>query len=394
MKWSVSDKGCLYTFICSFSIAVLRRMRVINKNDLKTSVNNVIKNNEQTVVGVKNKGQKFIYSDIESADELRLDFDMTVYPLKKFFLPQSETLMKYDLTKGYDLQAVNEAEPLVVFGAHPYDIAALQQMDTVFKDANEDQNYIKKRDESIIVGVNIVNVSPYSFAGSMGTAIIDEGFDLMLTDIGDSYAIEVGSKKGEEFLGQFSNVKDADEAVEEKVAEHKNTITARFERRLNFQVEELPLMLRKNIDDEVTFQKELSNPTVILRGMLRRSIKNEMFWEEHSKKCLTCGTCIMVCPTCYCFDVRDEPELNIKKGAKVRTWDGCMLQEFAKVATGENFRSAKSARYRHRFLRKGLYNYQRYGVIACVGCGRCSSQCLPDIADPSKVFNDWKEVIG
>ena len=71
-----------------------------------------------------------------------------------------------------------------------------------------------------------------------------------------------------------------------------------------------------------------------------------------------------------------------------------MFQDFAKVATGENFRSSKSARYRHRFLRKGLYNYERYGFIACVGCGRCVSQCLPDIADPSVVFNDWKEVIG
>ncbi|UCF49598.1 MAG: 4Fe-4S dicluster domain-containing protein, partial [Thermoplasmatales archaeon] len=78
----------------------------------------------------------------------------------------------------------------------------------------------------------------------------------------------------------------------------------------------------------------------------------------------------------------------------IRTWDGCMLQEFAKIATGENFRFPKSERYRHRFLRKGLYNYERYGMIACVGCGRCSSQCLPDIADPSKVFNDWKAVIS
>ena len=354
-----------YKFKNKFSIALLwRPMKIISKTNFKTSVNKLIKEDPRKVVGVKNKGDKFIFGDLNSADELRLDYDTSLYPPKKYFLPQKETLMNYDLTKGYQLKEVNEVEPIILIGVHPYDIVALQQLDKVFQDGNADQNYLKKREESIIIGVNIVNVSPHSFAGSMNTATVEEGFDLMLTDIDDSYAIEIGSKKGEQLLNGFSNVVDAKDKDKEKVEEFKNTIISKFEKRLNFQVEELPLMLRKNIDDEVTFQKELSNPTVILRGMLRRSIKNEMFWEEHSKKCLTCGTCIMVCPTCYCFDVKDEPDLSLKKGNKIRTWDGCMLQEFAKVATGENFRSSKSARYRHRFLRKGLYNYERYGFIA------------------------------
>jgi NAD-dependent dihydropyrimidine dehydrogenase PreA subunit len=369
-------------------------MKIINKTDFKASVNKLINDGSRRVVGVKNKGEKFVFGDLNSSDELRLDYDVTLYPPKKYFLPQKEILMKYDMSKGYQLKDVNEVEPLILIGVHPYDIVALQQLDKIFQDGNADQNYLKKREASIIIGVNIANVSPYSFAGSMDSAIVEEGFDLMLTDVNDSYAIEIGSNKGEQILKGFSNVADAKDDIIEKVSEFKNTIVSKFERRLNFDVEELPLMLRKNIDDEVTFQKELSNPTVILRGMLRRSIKNEMFWEEHSKKCLTCGTCIMVCPTCYCFDVKDEMDLSLKSGNKIRTWDGCMLQEFAKIATGENFRSSKSERYRHRFLRKGLYNYERYGIIACVGCGRCSSQCLPDIADPSKVFNDWKAVIS
>ena len=209
-----------YKFKSKFSIALLwRPMKTISKTNFKTSVNKLIKDDPRKVVGIKSKGEKFVFEDLNSADELRLDYDVSLYPPKKYFLPQKETLMKYDLTKGYQLKEVNEVEPLIMIGVHPYDIVALQQMDKVFQDGNADQNYLKKREESVIIGVNMVNISPYSFAGSMNTAIIEEGFDLMLTDIGDSYAIEIGSKKGEQLLNGFSNVTDANDEDKEKVAE-------------------------------------------------------------------------------------------------------------------------------------------------------------------------------
>ena len=83
----------------------------------------------------------------------------------------------------------------------------------------------------------------------------------------------------------------------------------------------------------------------------------------------------------------------MKCGERVRTWDGCLLEDFAKVATGENFREDSASRYRHRFMRKGKYLHDKFGFIACVGCGRCGSSCLPDIADPTKVFNELKEMV-
>ncbi len=368
-------------------------MKIITKNDFENSVNKMIKEDPRTVIGVKAKGAKFVFDNLDSANELRLDYDVTILPPKKYFLLQNETLMKYDLTKGFDFEEVNKVDSKIIIGVHPYDIAAIQQMDKIFKEKNEDQNYIRKREESIIIGVNIVNVSPYSFAGSMNTAIVDNGYDLMLFDIGEMYAVEIGTEKGKELLNKYAKTSDAGDEIKTKVDEIKRSMNSKFEKWLDFSPEELPVMLKKNIDDEVTFQKELSSPTSMLRGMLRRSIKNEMFWEEHSKKCLSCGSCITTCPTCYCFDVSDNPDLSLKKGEKVRTWDGCMLQDFAKVASGENFRPSKSSRYRHRYLKKGLYLYERFGFIACVGCGRCASNCLPDIADPTKVLNDWKEAI-
>jgi NAD(P)H-flavin reductase len=95
----------------------------------------------------------------------------------------------------------------------------------------------------------------------------------------------------------------------------------------------------------------------------------------------------MVCPTCFCFDVKDEVALNLKEGERLRFWDGCMLVDFAKVATGENFRHDRASRFRHRIFRKGKYVIERYGRVGCVGCGRCAIACLAGIASPLEAFN-------
>ena len=130
-------------------------------------------------------------------------------------------------------------------------------------------------------------------------------------------------------------------------------------------------------------------PTELPR-LLRRSFEHGI-WAEQARKCLSCGSCNLVCPTCYCFDVKDDVDISLKTGNRYRTWDGCVLEDFAKVAGDENFREERLQRYRHRFYRKGMYLYDKYGQIACVGCGRCASACLPDIADPIAVYNALKE---
>ena len=89
--------------------------------------------------------------------------------------------------------------------------------------------------------------------------------------------------------------------------------------------------------------------------------------------------------------MQDDIELNLKDGERMRKWDGCQLQDFAAVGTGENFREHKTDRYKHRFYRKTLYLYQKFNHLACVGCGRCSSVCLPNIADPVDIINTMKE---
>jgi sulfhydrogenase subunit beta (sulfur reductase) len=98
-------------------------------------------------------------------------------------------------------------------------------------------------------------------------------------------------------------------------------------------------------------------------------------WEELGARCLSCGSCSMVCPTCYCFDVTDEVELGGRSGTRVRTWDSCLFKTHALVAGGENFRKHRSSRIMFRFYHKQRGFVAEYGRPSCVGCGRCAAAC-------------------
>ena len=102
-------------------------------------------------------------------------------------------------------------------------------------------------------------------------------------------------------------------------------------------------------------------------------------WLEIAARCYSCGSCNTTCPTCFCFDVKDEIDLSMERGVRKRMWDSCQLIDFAEVASGHNFRGERWQRVKHRWHRKFLYLYERLGRPYCVGCGRCSRACTVDI---------------
>jgi sulfite reductase subunit B len=336
-------------------------VKIISKSDFDTFVNNLIKNAYFEVIGVKEKQERYVFDLLESADELCLDHDVTILPPKKYFLPQTEILMSYDLTKSFNVKENLEVKPRIIIGMHPYDVIALEQMDKVYLDSQKDDFYKKRREKTIIIASDIQNVSDRSFAASMNTNTTDKGFDLLLTYIEDKYTITIGSQKGKKLLEKYAKVKDAKEADIKKIEAVRKKTLKKYKKKVKIPKEEWSSFLVAKYDSGV--------------------------WEERSDRCMECSSCTMVCPTCYCYDVKDEVSLNLKKGDRTRTWDGCLLHDFTKVSSGEVFRQDIKDRYRHRFFRKGNYLSERYGFIACVGCGRCGIACLPDIADPSDVIN-------
>ena len=339
-------------------------MKILLKQDFADFVNALIKDEGWNVIGVKSKGDKFAFGPLESASELRMDYDVTLLPPKKYFFPQRETLFKYNLAGGFSAENPEEAKPTVIFGVHPYDIVALFHMDEIFRETKSDPYYFNKRESTIIIGVNIQKMSKWNFSAYMGCATVDYGYDLMLTDLGNRYAITVGSQKGGELLSKYAkNVTGAFARDIQLVGQKKREIMNMSQQKFDFSPELIP-------------------------ELLKRSYEKSDFWEEHSEKCLACGSCVLVCPTCYCFDVKDNPDLSLEQGERIRTWDGCLLEDFAKIASGENFRPTRPTRYRHRYFKKGKYLFDRFGFISCVGCGRCGSNCLPNIANPVDLFND------
>jgi len=303
------------------------------------------------VIGPVAKGEKFVFATLQDPADLRLDYDTTLLPPKKFFVPPAESLMKFETMENEVLSADVPSWPRVMFGLHPCDINALMLMDNVFLGEYEDPYYKARRDTTLLVGVSCTP-SATCFCSSWGTDEVHWGFDIFLSDLGDRYFVSVRSVKGAELLDRFVDtlpITEQDTADLQRVtAEFKDA----FPRELD--TAQLPLLLDAKFDDAI--------------------------WDELGDRCLSCGACSMVCPTCYCFDVRDRLSVDGQSGERVRVWDSCMFSEFAEVAHGHNFRSSNASRVKYRYYHKQWGYLSKFERVLCVGCGRCERACKAGIS--------------
>lgn len=337
-------------------------IKKLDPSALATWVDDLIR--RHAVHGVQAAGDRFAFGPLARAADLRLDYDVTLLPPKKYFQPPRERLLTFD-ERGY--RSVIENEPLVLFGVHPYDMAAILQMDAVFAEAQRDAHYLERRKNATIVVCDVQNASPNVFAGCMGTAVLDHGYDVLLTKANGCYVAEAKSARGDALMAGLAAAPDADAGdlkVRELVWEHNKKLLRRHE--LKVSPQDLPALLDQSYEHPL--------------------------WEEKARRCHSCGSCNLVCPTCYCFNVQEEAGWSLKSGERARVWDGCMLSDFAKVAGGHNFRKARAERYRHRYYRKGKYLWDQHRQIACIGCGRCITACTTRIANPVEVYNRLVEV--
>ena len=122
------------------------------------------------------------------------------------------------------------------------------------------------------------------------------------------------------------------------------------------------------------------------QGQLLALFDNAEFWEAQSGKCISCGTCTYLCPTCYCFNISDEKFGH--EGVRLRTWDNCMSSQFTLEASGHNPRPTKANRLKNRVGHKFSYYPSLHdGNIACCGCGRCIKSCPASVDIRAIVLN-------
>lgn len=316
--------------------------------------------------------RRYFYEPVEQAAQLDLDFNYCVFGPTRFLLPSHETLFVYQRHQGgFTAQPVFDEQPTALIGVHPCDLHALQSLDRAFYTPICDEHYQRRRENLFIVGIDCATpCTDGCFCADMRTNHATDGFDVMLYPFergaGRRYGVLFGSDAGREWILYNQRGVRPTVADERTFDEYQRRKLAEFPLRLTTGYDDLPALLKRSYDS--------------------------LLWEATARRCYSCGSCNTTCPTCYCFDVNDEPEITLASGRRTRVSDGCMLREFATVAGGHNFRPQAAARLRHRIYRKSVWIRERLGTSGCVGCARCDRACTAKI-NCVEIYNQLAEEV-
>jgi len=316
------------------------------KEDLISWIGNLL--GAYAVYGPKPKGSNFAFERVHSPEEIVPDYSTTILPLKKFLGPPSEGILRFGEGSVQRLPEVGEGLKTLLFGVHSCDASSFAVLDKVFMSEYRDDGYVRRRENIVTVAIACTEPGETCFCSSMGTGpSLEQGYDVLLTDLQDRYLVESGSPEGDAIIRTIprsTTPKPTD--FERKKRSIEDTLK-KFKRKV--VTDRLPELFRKNLDDPM--------------------------WNHIRDIDLACGQCVLVCPTCYCFDIRDTSEVTSANGERVREWDCCVLLEFAEVAMGGNFRKDRGARIRQFMGHNLSYCIEQFGRFKCVGCGRCIQAC-------------------
>jgi ferredoxin len=301
----------------------------------------------------------FNFREISDARQVDLNFYNTLMSPKSAFFPQTEDFVRYDKNKSVlDAQCVDlNLKPVFLFGVRPCDAKSFEIMDIHFSGTGAVDPYWKKRREATTIFGYAFDINAPAdgadFYSTLGIGAADpEGSDIFMIKNGDDLFLKGVTPKGETLLASLTSMDDAS-TEEQKYFEEYVTRGRDFKTRFTC------------VDDKVIAKK--------LEDLFHKT----EFWEKISDACLSCGACTFVCPTCYCFDICDET--LFAKGVRRRVWDACMFTDFTLEASGHNPRTKVYQRLRQKVCHKYSYHIRKYGVISCVGCGRCTRNCPVNI---------------
>lgn len=237
--------------------------------------------------------------------------------------------------------------PIALFGIRACDLAALQLQDEHFLRGREaDPAYQARRKGLFLINVNCSHPSDSCFCVSTGDGPSAEtGFDLSIDELDDGFVIRAGTPAGERLLIKLALPK-ADEA-RLKQARVQHAAAVRYQ------------------------QRRL--PGCDIHGRLLERLEHP-HWQAIAQRCLACGNCTAVCPTCFCHSEFDEGGLELDSSSHYRQWDSCFTSGHSYIH-GIVIRSDTATRYRQWLGHKLGYWHEQYGRSGCVGCGRCISWC-------------------
>ena len=331
------------------SLTMEKEVEILKQSDLLKIITLFISKGYQVLAPVKNNNVVTLES-IQSLDEVALDVQITTQSAKKAAFPKVEKVLEYTLDKSGVTQSsanLKDVQETILFGVRPCDALGFKSLNAIFGEGPVDTFYQKRKAKTTILSFACNTADEYCFCTSVGGSPGNTaGSDIQFTKISvDDYLVEVLTEKGQELSLLFNDLlSDTTSSIK------KEDFLAKVDVVFN--------------SDEVV-------------NKVTASFEDKALWLEQSLRCIGCGACAYVCPTCACFDFQDEQ--NTKKGVRLRLWDSCGFSLFTLHTSGHNPREVQSQRWRQRIMHKFSYMPDKLNVVGCEGCGRCSRACPVDM---------------
>jgi ferredoxin len=298
------------------------------------------------ILGPKKVAERVEITEIKGAAELAQD-GQSIVSAKGTVFPKVERLMKYRFEgKNVALDDVEpNAAPTVLFGVRPCEARAFAALDVVFNWDYKDKFFNTRLANTTVVALSCTQTDDSCFCTSVGSRPDDaSGSDILLSKLkGGGYLAEVSTDKGRALVA-----------------------------------------LAKDAFSPLSGTADVLPPAVVTPAFDAKALEQKLagkfdspVWLEQSLRCLGCGACAYVCPTCVCFGIEDEADT--RQGQRLRTWDSCGMRIFTLHASGHNPRDKQSQRWRQRVYHKFAYYPDRFKTLGCVGCGKCSRACPVDM---------------
>lgn len=312
-------------------------MRIVTQEEIRTWLDHLAV--DQTLIAPCDISGTLLFRPVKDCSQIEFKTGRTVMSAKEYLFPHTERLLRIEkLGQDVELMEMHPDEKIILFGLHPCDARGMQLLDALFLEKPpQDAYYARRRENMTLIGLACEELGESCFCEMMGGALDDpSGMDVMLSKEGQGYQIRAVTPKGQALLDAAGLSYTWAESRSEQ--ERKTLIPP---------IEAWPEHFM------------------------------DAYWVQISERCISCRICAYVCPTCRCFDVRDELIPGGDEGdyERIRCWDSCNSVNYRRVAGGHNPRLAKTQRLRNRYYCKFYYFPHQYGPVNCTGCGRCVDAC-------------------
>jgi len=322
--------------------------RLVRKDSLE-KLFDILKQNSKTIFAPVSKNGKISFKAADNFSAIVTDFVQTTQSSKDLAFPRTEKILDFSKSKEgisvkpFDYHSIPE---MVIWGIRPCDAMGIGELGAIFNWDTRDEIYDSRLSHTTVFAFSCNKADESCFCTSVGgNPGNTEGSDILFTQMGDNgdYLAEILTEKGTAVAALATDLflKTENQEKEKYLAD----VPVKFDHKA------ISVKLEKFFGSEK--------------------------WVEQSLRCIGCGACAYVCPTCACFDIQDES--HGKNGSRVRCWDSCGFSLFTLHTSGHNPREVQSQRWRQRIMHKFSYMPERLSVYGCTGCGRCSRACPVDM---------------